>query len=363
MLFGGFPTTDATYYFRDYDPGVNADIVDDALRLGCVPLGKTNMHELALGATSAGSYFGPVLNPYDNERVAGGSSGGSAVAVARAKGPLLALGTDTGGSLRVPAALCGVVGFKPTLGTLSLGGVLPLSATLDHAGLLTRSVPDMIAAYEELTRSKVARAPSKMKVGILTGYYLEETEERVARDFWRALDLMEASGRFSLTRIPTDPGYARFTNARGAIQLKEAAWFYKELVDDEETASKMNPDVVTLLRRGQRFGDMRYLRAELGRLESIRVFGRMLKEVDLLATPTTRITAPKVKDVLGKEAGRLRVLLLQNLEIFNLCGFPALSIPSNPGAGTLPTGIQLVGGLGEDGSLLAASLLAAKAIA
>lgn len=325
------------------------------------------MHEIALGATSAASYFGPVRNPHDLERVAGGSSGGSAVSVAVSKGPVLGLGTDTGGSVRVPAALCGIMGFKPTLGSLSLEGVFPLSATLDHAGLLTRTMPDMVRAFEQLAGARkplgaLQRRGGKIKVGVLTGHFMEETEERVAKNFWRAIERMEESGNFSAVEIPVASDYQRFTLARGAIQLKEAAWFFEELVKTESVAAKMNPDVVTLLRRGMKFGQVRYMGANLVRLESVRVFGRLLKGLDLLAMPTTRAVAPRLDDVRGKEAGRLRKLLLQNTEVFNLCGFPSLSIPSNPGSAELPTAVQLSSGLGEDSLVLKAGGLAMRAI-
>jgi aspartyl-tRNA(Asn)/glutamyl-tRNA(Gln) amidotransferase subunit A len=368
IFFGGFPTTGATYYFRDFVPNLNADILDDAMGLGCVPLGKTNMHELALGGTSAASYFGPVRNPRDPERVAGGSSGGSAVSVTLAKGAILGLGTDTGGSVRVPAALCGIMGFKPTLGLLSLEGVFPLSATLDHAGLLTRTMPDMTAAFELLTRGRRSRKPpgrlsGKIRIGVPSKHFLDETEGKVSRNFWRALDRMKASEEFSVAEVPTDSSYERFSTARAEIQLKEAAWFYEELVKSKMVARHMNPDVLTLLRRGLRVGQIRYLGANLVRLESIRVFGRLLKGLHALAMPTTRIVAPRLADVSGKEAGRLRKLLLQNTEVFNLSGFPALSIPTNPGASELPTAIQFACRLGEDSLALQTGEQAMRAIA
>lgn len=366
IFFGGFPNTAATFYFKDFVPSVNAEIVDDALGLGCVPLGKTNMHEIALGATSSASYFGPVRNPHDLERVAGGSSGGSAVSVAISKGPVLGLGTDTGGSIRVPAALCGIMGFKPTLGTLSLEGVLPLSATLDHAGLLTKTMPDMVRAYEQLTHASRPRGGKrrggKVRVGVLTGHFMEEVEERVAKNFWRAVDRMEESGDFIAVELPIPSDYNRFILARGAILLKEAAWFYQELANSEKVAAKMSADVLTLLRRGMKFGEVRYMGANLVRLESVRVFGRLLKGLDVLAMPTTRAVAPRLDDVRGKEAGGLRKLLLENTEVFNLCGFPSLSIPSNPGASELPTAIQLSSGLGDDELVLRAGSLAMRAI-
>ena len=364
IFFGGFPTTAATYYFRDFVPSVNARIVDDVLGLGAVPLGKTNLHELALGGTSAASYFGPVRNPRDSERVSGGSSGGSAVAVATSKVGALGLGTDTGGSIRVPAALCGIVGFKPTLGSLSLDGIFPLSATLDHTGLLTRTVPDMIMAYGLLSGTdEVHPSKGKVRVGVLTGHFMEETEAAVSKSFWRAIEAMEASGGFKAVEIPADSSFQRYTTARARVQLREAAWFYGELATRKEVSSKMNRDVVTLLRRGMAVGEVSYMGANLVRLESIRAFGRMLKEVDTLAMPTTRVVAPRLEDVLGKEAGNLRRLLLQNTEVFNLCGFPALSLPSNPGSASLPTAIQFACGLGEDASVLRIGEMAAAAIA
>jgi len=364
MFFGGFPTTAASYYFRDYVPAFNAGLVDLALELGTVPLGKTNMHELALGATSAGSYFGPVRNPRDRARVSGGSSGGSAVAVAMSKGPVLGLGTDTGGSIRVPASLCGIMGFKPSQGALSLSGVFPLSATLDHAGLLTRTMPDMVLAFRLLSGRRTAtRARGKVRVGVLTGHFFDEVDKRVEKDFWDSMGKMEGSGDFEVAEVPTDSSFQRFTSARAAIQLREAGWFFEELATSREISSKMNADVVTLLKRGLRVGEPRYLAANLTRLESIQVFGRLLQGRDVLAVPTTRVPAPKLEDVLGKEAGNLRKLLLQNTEMFNLNGFPALSIPANPNSSGLPTGLQLAGRLGDDDLVLRAGELAERAIA
>jgi aspartyl-tRNA(Asn)/glutamyl-tRNA(Gln) amidotransferase subunit A len=367
MFFGGFPTTAASYYFREYVPSYNSGLVDRALGLGSVPLGKTNLHELALGATSAGSYFGPVRNPRDRSRVSGGSSGGSAVAVAMSIGPVLGLGTDTGGSIRVPASLCGIMGFKPSHGALSLSGVFPLSATLDHAGLLTRTMPDMVLAFALLSgrEGRSAKRPKRrrIKVGVMSGHFFDEVDRTVERDFWVAMNRMEGSGAFEVEEVQIDPSFQRFTAARAAIQLREAGWFYEELATKDSISSKMNADVVTLLRRGLSVSEPHYLAANLIRLESIQVFGRLLEERDLLAMPTTRVAAPKLDEVLGNEAGNLRKLLLSNTEAFNLNGFPALSIPANPRSSGLPTGLQLAGRLGDDRLVLRAGELAERAIA
>jgi Asp-tRNA(Asn)/Glu-tRNA(Gln) amidotransferase A subunit family amidase len=371
---GGFPTTGATYYFRDYVSDSNAELVDAALGLGSIPVGKTNMHELALGGTSAASYFGPVRNPHDKDRVSGGSSGGSAVAVSRSLTPTLGFGSDTGGSVRIPAALCGIMGFKPTLGALSLEGVFPLSATLDHAGLLTRTMPDMIEAWRCLagggnSRHGRSRRPSggvrrrRLVVGVPTTPFLEDVEGLVLRNFWAAMDRMRASDDFDVVEVRTGARYERFSSARGEIQLREAAWFFRELVETRSIAQHMNPDVLTLLKRGMRVGEVRYLNANLARLECIRAFGQLMEKVDAIAMPTTRVTAPKVAEVTGNEAGNLRRQLLQNTEAFNLCGFPALSVPSNPGAMELPTAVQFACALGEDELALHVGDVAMRAIA
>lgn len=203
----------------------------------------------------------------------------------------------------------------------------------------------------------------RFKVGVLTGHFFDEVDSRVEKDFWSAMDRMVRSEGFEVTEIPTGSAFQRFTAARAAIQLKEAGWFFEELATKKEIASKMNADVVTLLKRGLRMSEPRYLAASVTRLESIQVFGRLLDGHDVLAIPTTRVPAPRLDDVLGNEAGNLRKLLLQNTEVFNLNGFPALSIPSNPDSPGLPTGLQLAGRLGEDWLVLSAGELAERAIA
>jgi len=226
----------------------------------------------------------------------------------------------------------------------------------------------MIAAFDHIAKAPGRRVTRRrqsvrIRIGVPSKHFLDETEKNVARNFWRALDRMKASEGFSVVEVPTDSSYERFTTARAAIQLRDAAWFYEELVKSKRIASHMNADVVTLLRRGLRVGQIRYLGANLVRLESVRVFGRLLKGLDALAMPTTRMAAPRLADIAGKEAGRLRKLLLQNTEVFNLSGFPALSIPTNPGGGALPTAIQFACRLGEDPLALQIGELAMQAIA
>ena len=173
------------------------------------------------------------------------------------------------------------MGFKPTLGVLSLEGVFPLSATLDHAGLFTRTMPDMIAAFRLMTGRQVGRSAKKetgkLRLGVPSKHFLDETEERVAKNFWGALDRMKASGDFTLTEVETDPSYERFTTARACDPAQGGRWFYEELAESKSVASKMNPDVLTLLKRGLGVGQIRYLSANLVRLESIRVIQSLAK--------------------------------------------------------------------------------------
>jgi len=363
IFLAGHRTTAASFYFREFVPKITSELVERALALGCVPIGKTNLHELALGATSAASYFGPVRNPHDPERIAGGSSGGSAVAVALAKGPMLGLGTDTGGSTRVPASLCGLIGFKPTLGRLSLEGVFPLSPTLDHMGLLTRTMPDMVASFEALSGEKVSPTPRRrIRVAALKGHFIEGAEASVSRNFWRAVEMMRASGRFAVKEVEAGPEFARYGRARGTILVREGSWFYEELASSRDAEARMDAGVLALLRRGLKTADLRYFESNLVRLESIGAVGRLLKGFDAVVTPTTGIVAPRLGEVVGKEAGEIRQSLIRNTEVFNLCGFPAVSVPSNPGGKGLPTGLQLACPAGEDGLTITVAGEALRAI-
>ena len=164
---------------------MNGDVFDLFYSKGSIPLGKTNLHELALGPTCSASFFGPVRNPVDSSRVTGGSSGGSAVSVARAKYALASIGSDTGGSVRIPAALCGICGFKPTLNTISSFGVFPLSATLDTVGVLARTMEDLVISLECILPEKFQRGTSgrtkkrKAKIGIPGKRYFDGADKSV----------------------------------------------------------------------------------------------------------------------------------------------------------------------------------------
>jgi aspartyl-tRNA(Asn)/glutamyl-tRNA(Gln) amidotransferase subunit A len=351
IFLAGFPTTNGSACFRDFVPNVNADIVDQLLGAGCVPLGKTNLQELALGVTATGAYGGPIRNPVDPTRVSGGSSGGSAASVALARGPMISVGSDTGGSVRIPAALCGVCGFKPSQGLLGTAGVFPLGPSLDHLGLLTKTMPDMSLAFGVLVGGQRVRK-ERPRLGVPSSYFTEQMDETVSRDFWRALDSLRGSGEFEVVDVEVEDSIRRYSKARSVIMLREAAWFYEELLISPGLRREMHRDVVALLDLGRKMGTIEYMRSMALRADSIRMVPSLLDGVDALIMPTCLIAAPKVEEALGKETGPIRTLLLRNTEIFNLCGLPALSLPIERTGSTKPTGLQVVGRYGQDSAVV-----------
>lgn len=362
IFVAGQRTTAGSAILKDYVSTVNADVVDSAVLAGCVPLGKTNLHELAMGATSTSSFFGPVRNPVDPSRIAGGSSGGSAVSVAKSKIPIISLGTDTGGSVRIPAALCGVCGFKPTLGLISASGVVPLSPTLDHVGIMTKNIADMSLALSSFTGTDhkfrydeiVNRfSPEGIRIGIPGSYFFEDCISSVEKAFWNAIDAAKTAG-FLVVEDVAIPEVEKINRTRLTIQLSEMCSLYPDLVEDQERRRQVGKDVLSFFDRGASVSSMELLLSSRERLSIIAGMSRVLQSVDFLVMPTCLTTAPKFEEVLGHEAGSIRRQLVRNTELFNLCGLPSLTIPSNPpGSTELPTGIEICGSAFDDENVLA----------
>ena len=365
FFFSGYRTTDACAAFKDFVPNTYASLVESLLGMGLSPLGKTNMHELAFGATSSSSYFGPVRNPWDSERVSGGSSGGTAVSVALSRRPILGLGSDTGGSVRVPAALCGVCGFKPTIGRLPTEGVFPLGATLDHSGLMTKTMPDMLAVFQMLTGGGApvkARLGRRKRMGIPQRHFEQGMDRVVAHAFWNAVDKIRALDEFEVVEGVGFPDSTKTTITRTTIQFREAAWFYDEILRTEKLRQGMHRDVLGFLERGARIGMLQYMRANLARVEFIGEMNRIFKTSDLLIMPTCLIVAPRLEEVTGKESGQIRPLLLKDTEPFNLSGFPALTVPASASRGRLPVGIQIAGRFAGDTEVLKAGVALSRTL-
>ena len=353
-----YRTTDGCVAFKDFIPAVNADVFDSFMKGGAVPLGKTNLHELTLGPTCSASFFGAVRNPVDRTRVAGGSSGGSAVSVAKAKHAIATIGSDTGGSVRIPAALCGVCGFKQTINTISSFGVFPLSATLDTVGVLARTMEDLMTTFSGILPNRPFQARNsatrrrKKKIGIPGKRYFDDADKQVSKNFWKTIELIEQE--YEIVEGINIPDEEKVSRVRRSIMLREGAWFYSEIIGNEEYRKQMDSSVLAGFDAGARIGTLEGMQSELERMNFTSRMFAVFECVDFVAMPTCHLVAPRLEDMLDKEKyARARSLLIRNPEVWNLCGFPAVSLPSNRlDSDSLPTGIQLAGEFGHDIELL-----------
>lgn len=336
----GFPTTNGAPYAKSY-PSETAPIVKALEAEGALIIGKTNMHELALGATNINPHFGPTRNPHDPLRITGGSSGGSAGAVAAGIADV-AIGTDTGGSVRIPASLCGVVGYKPSYGLFSLEGVRPLAPTLDHIGFFTRTVAEMARLVSALAPIR-PQPPKRFRFAVVKG--VGEPDEYVEKAFWSAVSVLEkAGGERDEVEVAEA---ASFSSARVAILLAEAAEVHWE--DLRRHGGEMGRDVASLLRAGASLPAPAYIKALEVRRRAIAYFNSLFKRYDALAMPTTAIAAPRIEEA---NSLSIRPKLLSYTELFNLTGHPAISVPAP--APSLPVGLQLASN--DDEKLLSIAL-------
>jgi aspartyl-tRNA(Asn)/glutamyl-tRNA(Gln) amidotransferase subunit A len=339
----GEPTTAASRVRAGRVAWADAAVVTRLRNAGAVLLGKTNLHEFAMGTTSEDSAYGPVLHPADHTRSAGGSSGGSAVAVATGMG-LASVGTDTGGSIRIPAAACGIVGLKPSLGDVPTTGVVPLSVTLDHVGPLARSVQDaawMWSVLADRPIHTVAPAPlAGLRVGVLGGYFADPLDATVAEAFGLACDQLLEAG---VTLVPLTFDLApRITDTYVNLVLPEGAHFHEAWLDTQR--DDYSPAVHDRLMHGRTIPAVAYLQARQERAAMHKAVEALFSSVDALMLPTLPIVAPVSGEptvTVGQVELPVRVAMLKHTQLFNLTGHPAISLPlTTPG---LPAGLQLVG--------------------
>jgi aspartyl-tRNA(Asn)/glutamyl-tRNA(Gln) amidotransferase subunit A len=342
----GFVTTGGSKIFKDFVPDHDADIAVNLDKAGAVLVGKTNLHEFAYGITSNNPHFGPVRNPWDTERIPGGSSGGSAAAVAA--GILgMATGTDTGGSIRIPASFCGVTGLKPTFGLISKRGVMPLGWTMDHMGPITKTVRDTAVSFHAMAGMKTGYVPPKnvdihgLRIGLPTNYYFDKLDLEVAESVRTAVQTATAFGaRIVDIKVPDIDAL----NIVGRmLLLAEATSVHQSHLDRR---SDIGADVLTLLDQGRLIRASDYVDAQRLRRIYIREFSKLWSEVDCIFTPTTPTPAPKIGQVtmqVGTQSEDVRLATTRLMRAINVLGIPALSIPCGFTKAGLPIGLQILG--------------------
>jgi len=348
----GILTTAASALFKDRVPAEDAEIVRRLKVAGAVLIGKQNLHEFAYGASSVISYFGEVRNPWDVSRIAGGSSGGSAAAVAARLG-YGAIGTDTAGSVRLPAAFCGVVGLKPTYGRVSTRCVIPLSWSLDHVGTIGATVSDAaillqaIAGYDPKDTicadvpvtdyvAALRENPKPLRVGMPRSFFFEDLDPEIAAGVNQALSVIQKlTGNVREITLPV--------STDRTLQNAESHAYHAEFV--AETPELYQPETLRRIRTGASVSvtDYTHCRRELD--ESRRTISAVFDNVDLFVTPTTPIPPPTIAE-LEDNPDVLRpreILMLRNTRPFNVWGLPAISIPCGFTAEGLPIGLQIIG--------------------
>lgn len=359
----GVATTAASRVREGHVASSDAPVVENLRRAGAVIIGKTNLHEFAFGTTSEDSAFGPVRNPYDENRSPGGSSGGSAVSLVAGMA-LGTIGTDTGGSIRIPAAACGLVGLKPSGGEVAIDGVVPMSRTLDHVGPIAHSVNDAwfllngllgISSVRPLRPVEPSSPLSSVRFGVLRTYFCDVLEDDVRTRFENALETFRAAGG------SVDDVELHNADHIAAIYLHlvlgDAAAYHAHTL--ETMPERYTAPVRERLEMGRYVLAEDYVRALKGRAALTRQVDAALTDHTALILPTLPIVAPPIgADIVpvGPTHQPVRNVMLRLTQLFNLTGHPAVSLPCGFSPGGLPCGIQLVGPRGETENLLRVAL-------
>src|SRR5213080_1155566 len=355
----GLRTTAGSRILRDWVPSKDAGLVTRLRVAGAVIFGKTNLHEFAYGVTTANPWWGVARNPRDVRRSPGGSSGGSAIAVVAGL-CAAALGSDTGGSIRIPASLCGCVGLKPTYGLLPLDGAVPLGWSLDHAGPLTRTIQDAGILFDALSGGRAWKQAQRvttrgLRVGILHDSITQPVQPGVFRLVQEAAAALGRNGlRVRDVHLPE----MAWTVVTQLVTLRaEASAAHARWIRDRPRA--YGPDVRVRLQLGALVAGADYVLAQRMRAKIVGAVRRLFDDIDLLLLPTTPITAP----VVGERMVRWRTreepvdgALVRLTAPFNLTGVPALSVPYGEVSG-MPVGLQLVGRWNDEARVLAVGRL------
>ena len=375
----GIRTTAGSKILADFVPDADATVVDKLREAGAVLVGKNTMHEFAYGITNDNPHYGPVRNAWNADRSSGGSSGGSGVAVAAGM-VFAAVGTDTGGSIRIPASFNGIVGLKPTYGRVSRHNVYPLGLTLDHVGPLARTVADVGIVYQTIAgydvKDPYSMDPSlgslgslgsnnklgsiglrgslgSMKVGVPGNYFFDDLQPDVERAVRRAISVLQ---ELEAVIVPIKmPGMEALTAASRDTLLAEAYVVHKEHLKNR--ANDLGQDVRDLLERGRDIRAADYVEQQMARARIRREIELLFEKVDVIVTPTTPLTAfaiGQTKVELGGKEDDARLASTRFLRAFNASGHPALSLPCGFDADGMPIGLQIVGRMWDEEKVLQA---------
>lgn len=362
----GVRTTSGSAALRDHVPERDATVVRLLRNAGAIVLGKLNMHEHAFGVTNINPHFGPTCNPRDPDRMTGGSSGGSAAAVG---GNLCfgALGSDTGGSIRCPSALCGIVGLKPTYGRVSRSGVLPLSWSLDHVGPMARTVADAALMLEAIAGHDPADATSArrpvppfaarceggvkgLRLGLPREHFWHPVHPEIRDAVIRTAIRLEQAG--AVIEECSLPSMEFAPIAQYFVLCSEAAAHHRKLLS--ERYGDYGPDVRLRVLQGLCISSGEYLDAQRARRLMRREFLEALQKYDAFLTPTVGIPAPYLDQTEVTANGisaPLLFFMMRNTFAFNLTGLPAVSVPCGTAEG-MPAGLQIAGRPWEEATVL-----------
>jgi aspartyl-tRNA(Asn)/glutamyl-tRNA(Gln) amidotransferase subunit A len=339
----GVKTTAASAVFRDRVPTEDPDVVKKLKTAGAVLIGKQNLHEFAYGGSSLISHFGPVRNPINPEFIAGGSSGGSAAAVASGM-CYAAIGTDTAGSIREPAALCGVVGLKPSYGLVSTRGIIPLSFSLDHAGPITLSVEDAAIVLDAIAgtsdganyRESLTTGIHDFVVGVPRKYFYDDLDGEIAYAVESAIDRLGKHAKsVRVVECPIDEDRTVF--------LAESHAYHRDKI--ASAPELYDPETLRRVRMGDTVTETEYQYAMVQLQRARQEIAKAFRDVDVLVTPTTPAPAQRISELL-KDISLLRpaeIRLLRNTRPVNVWGLPAISVPCGTTSQGLPIGLQIIG--------------------
>jgi len=362
----GVRTTCGSKLFENFVPDRDAAVVEKLDAAGAVLIGKTGMHELAYGITSNNPHFGTVRNPWNPDCIPGGSSGGSGSAVASGM-VFMAMGSDTGGSIRIPAAFCGTVGLKPTFGRVSRYGVMPLDFSLDHMGPLTRSVLDaaltlqVLAGFDPRDETSSHRPVStyapeagcgipNLRIGWPENFYFDRVDPAVLA----GIESMAAAARKAGAKItPVHvPDIAAINAVARVVLMSEASSLMEPFLDRR---ALFGSDVLALFDQGRFIPATDYVNAQRLRRLMQREFRALWETVDCLITPTAPIGAPKIGDAtvrIGDETEDVRLASTRLVRAINLLGLPALSLPCGLDRNGMPLSAQIIGKPFDEATIL-----------